>query len=257
MRTEKIISVNFKSFPDGTFSHQELMSDEIEGVNMEILTMNGPFQYKTASSEESYEVLLSLRGEGLINAEGKTCATKGIFVTRIPYATGYTLSTPFGKGVQYLRIKKLLDKSDKESIYKNRTAHSGLYAKALTECPTYTEDIKSSKTENRMILPEGMVPRFCMGAVKTEGADHVDKHRHPMLDQIFLGLEECKCMCDADGDKALLEENMILHIPLGSNHSVSVKQGDTLFYIWMDFFLTIDGEKYMDQQHHIDSTQNK
>jgi hypothetical protein len=73
-----------------------------------------------------------------------------------------------------------------------------------------------------------------------------------MLDQIFLGLEGCRCYCYADGEEEILTENMILHIPLCSKHYVKVKEGDKLAYIWMDFFLTIEGEKYMGEQHHVE-----
>jgi quercetin dioxygenase-like cupin family protein len=95
-----------------------------------------------------------------------------------------------------------------------------------------------------------------MGSVETKGPDSVGEHSHPMLDQLFLGLEGCKCTCYADGEEVGLTENMLLHIPLGSRHSVSVEDGDTLSYIWLDFFLTLNGEKYMNEQHHIESKQN-
>jgi hypothetical protein len=100
-----------------------------------------------------------------------------------------------------------------------------------------------------MILPEGFVPRFCMGSVETTGPDLVAEHEHPMLDQLFLGLADCKCTCLADGDQTILSENMMLHIPLGSKHSVSVEEKDTLAYIWFDFFFTLQGQDYMREQH--------
>jgi hypothetical protein len=59
-------------------------------------------------------------------------------------------------------------------------------------------------------------------------------------------------MCHAEGEQILLTENMLLHIPLGSKHSVSVESGDTLAYIWFDFFLSHEGEKYMSEQHQMD-----
>jgi hypothetical protein len=42
---------------------------------------------------------------------------------------------------------------------------------------------------------------------------------------------------------------MIVHIPLGSRHSVSVNEGDMLSYIWCDFFFTLKGENYIEEQH--------
>ena len=102
---------------------------------------------------------------------------------------------------------------------------------------------------NRMIIPEGSVPRFCMGSVETDGPDSVDSHEHPMLDQLFLGLKNCNCTCYANNEQVFLTENMMLHIPLGSMHSVSVADEDKLFYIWFDFFLTIEGQTTIEDSY--------
>jgi quercetin dioxygenase-like cupin family protein len=88
-----------------------------------------------------------------------------------------------------------------------------------------------------------------MGSVETSGPDIVAEHDHPMLDQLFLGLKGCRCHCYAGAEHALLEENMLLHIPLGSKHHVEVGEGDRLAYIWLDYFLTMEGQKYMNEQH--------
>jgi quercetin dioxygenase-like cupin family protein len=79
----------------------------------------------------------------------------------------------------------------------------------------------------------------------------VAEHDHPMLDQLFLGLKGCRCHCYAGYDHALLEENMLLHIPLGEKHHVEVGDGDRLAYIWLDYFLTLEGQKYMNEQHQV------
>jgi len=87
---------------------------------------------------------------------------------------------------------------------------------------------------------------------ETEGPDEVGEHCHPILDQLFLGLSSCNCIFYADDEQTILSENMLLHIPLGSKHAVSVSKGNTLAYIWMDFFLTLEGEKYMREQHQME-----
>ena len=69
------------------------------------------------------------------------------------------------------------------------------------------------------------------------------------IDQLFFGLEGCKCTCVAGAETAVLTENMMLHIPIGSTHTISVEEGDKLYYIWLDFFLTLEGQKYMGEQH--------
>lgn len=91
-----------------------------------------------------------------------------------------------------------------------------------------------------------------MGSVETTGPDFVLEHEHPMLDQLLFGLDDCKCTFLANEVYTTLSENTTLHIPLGSKHSVSVAEGEVLAYIWLDFFLTLEGQKYMEQNQQID-----
>ena len=37
----------------------------------------------------------------------------------------------------------------------------------------------------------------------------------------------------------------LLHIPLGSNHWVRVKENKKMNYMWMDFFLTKEGQAWL------------
>jgi len=61
------------------------------------------------------------------------------------------------------------------------------------------------------------------------------------------------CQGCAGDEEALLTENLLLHIPLGSRHGVTVSEGKKLTYIWMDFFLSLEGQKYMEEQHHMEN----
>jgi hypothetical protein len=85
-----------------------------------------------------------------------------------------------------------------------------------------------------------------MGTVETVGPDSVGAHEHPMLEQLFLGLVGNKCTVYADDTQVEFLEHSLLHIPLGSRHSVSVEEGESLHYVWMDFFLTKQGEDWLD-----------
>ncbi len=57
-----------------------------------------------------------------------------------------------------------------------------------------------------------------------------------MLDQLFLGLAGSKVTVFADDASTQFNEFELLHIPIGSNHSASVKEDETMYYLWMDFF---------------------
>jgi len=230
----------------------DVLRDEVKDVKLKFISIKGVNSFETPESKSSIDVLLSLKGKGKFINEGKEYTISSNTIIRVPYSSNYKLVVEEGEELHLILIRKLLDKEDIEVIKNNIDNYSKLYFKAIEDCPTYKEDIKSEKTTNRMILPEGLVPRFAMGSVETEGPDEVGEHEHPMLDQIFFGLDGCRCHCFADGEETLLTENMMLHIPLASKHYVSVDEGDKLAYVWMDFFLSIEGEKYMSEQHDVE-----
>ena len=229
-----------------------VLPHEVEGVFIEFISVMGPNQINEKQQPDCYNVLLSLKGQAQLDVRGKIFELNQNFIVRIPYNEQFSIQVDKGNEFHFLCLRKQLNNSDLHLISQSPDEHSSLYIKALSDCQVYTEEIKSSKTINRMILPVGLVPRFCMGSVETNGPDSVGEHEHPMLDQHFLGLEKCKCTCSADDESILLTENMMLHIPLGSKHSVSVADGDILAYIWFDFFFTIKGQDYMEEQHKMD-----
>ncbi len=229
-----------------------LLKNEVKDVLIEHISLKGDTVFVESEDAAILDVLLILNGEGTLIIKDIRHAINSSSIARIQYNTGYKIEVKKGKEFNFIRLRKLLDKKDIEVVRNRKNDFGTLYFKTLAECPTYREDIKSEKTLNRMILPEGLVPRFAMGSVETEGPDEVGEHEHPMLDQVFFGLEGCRCSCFANGEEALLTENMMLHIPLASKHYVSVEKGDKLAYIWMDFFLTLEGEKYMGEQHQME-----
>lgn len=251
IKTEKISPAQLTDKPEGSFLKKNILKEEIEGVAIELTSVKGPAQINEEASADYYDVLLYLKGESLLSTGKKEYMVKADFIVRPAFDKPYTLLTGEKEEFHFIKIRKYLDDKDRHVILEHPEKHSSVYIKPLAECPVYTEDIKSEKTVNRMILPEGLVPRFCMGSVETTGPDEVGEHEHPMLDQLFFGLQRCKVTCFADGATAVLTENMMLHIPPGSKHSVTVAEGDKLAYIWFDFFLNLKGEKYMKKQHYL------
>ena len=253
MNSESILPNRLSGKPKGTLIKTPVLENEVKDVLIEHISINGKYKNEESAQFAISDVLITINGEGVLKVSNIDYEINTNTIVRIPYSTGYTIRVDEGKEFSFIRLRKLLDNKDVQVIKNNIEEFSSLYIKALSDCPTYTEDIKSEKTLNRMILPEGLIPRFAMGSVETEGPDEVGEHDHPMLDQIFFGLEGCKCRCFANGKETVLTENMMLHIPLASKHYVSVAKGDKLAYIWMDFFLTLEGEKYMGEQHQMDS----
>jgi len=125
------------------------------------------------------------------------------------------------------------------------------YCMEYAKAPQYTEDCKSPKTISRMLVPQRLLPGFAMGSVETYGKDLIEQHTHPMLEQFFFGLEENNCVTLIDDLQYPFGPNMLLHIPLGSNHGVYLEDVHACHYLWMDFLLNEEALNYMDAAHQI------
>jgi quercetin dioxygenase-like cupin family protein len=237
---------------NGSIIKSDVLRNEIEGILIDYISVRGPNQIDEEHHNNFYTVLLSLKGKAVLHVRGQKHTLNAHFIVRIPYNVNFTVQVEMGEEFHFVCLRKQLNSTDLNMISQNPHDHSSIYIKAFSDCPVYTEEIKSSKTINRMLLPVGLIPRFCMGSVETMGPDSVGEHEHPMLDQFFLGLEKCKCTVTSDGESQLLTENMMLHIPLGSKHSVSVAEDNLLSYIWFDFFFTLKGQDYIEDQHKMD-----
>ena len=148
--------------------------------------------------------------------------------------------------LHYLRITSLLTEQDRLDLadFPDENTKHVYYAK-FTDCKSYTEPIKSPNTVSRTILPNKYIPRIAMGTVQTKGPDRVGFHEHPMLEQLFLGLTDNNTIVYADEAQIDFPEYSVLHIPLGSSHSVSVEKDEVMYYVWMDFFRDKDGEEWL------------
>lgn len=123
------------------------------------------------------------------------------------------------------------------------------YCLAYSDAKTYSEDCKSPKTISRMLVPARLIPRFAMGGVETGGDDMVEQHSHPMLEQYFFGLPDNNCDVIIDDICVPFGGNVLLHIPLGSEHGVLSRGTQKVNYLWLDFLLDSRGLEYMDSAH--------
>ena len=146
-------------------------------------------------------------------------------------------------------LEIVMELSENDLHYLKKQQSQFPYYITYSQCRQYKESIKSEKTINRILLPENIVPRFCMGSVETSGPDEVGAHSHPMLEQLFFGLANNNCIVRADSQETTFEENYLLHIPLGSVHGVRSEEGKTLNYIWMDFFRSQEDMDYITDSH--------
>ena len=196
---------------------------------------------------------LFVKGKGKVIAENihYEIVPETIFLPNI--VKNITIKSAKNDSLHYLKISSKLTAQDQIDLkeFPTKNTQKVYYAK-FSDCQSYTEPIKSPNTISRTILPNKIIPRIAMGTVQTTGPDKVGAHEHPMLEQLFLGLSKNNCVVYADDAKVDFPQYAVLHIPLGSNHSVSVEKDEILYYVWMDFFLDKKGEEWL-KTHIVDS----
>jgi mannose-6-phosphate isomerase-like protein (cupin superfamily) len=230
---------------EGRIETRKVLPAEIQGVITDLVSIQGPGRHTEPSSTDCEVIWLVLAGKGTLRTKDMTYEVEGETIARAPLGWPWQIDLSRGEILHALRVRKLLSADDRLELQKYPQNNTAPYVKKFIECPAYREAIKSPKTVSRTLLPENYVPRVAMGTVETTGPDTVGAHRHPMLEQLFLGLKDNDIMVSADEAKAQLTSYAILHIPLGSNHGAQVREGKKLYYVWMDFFITKEGQEWL------------
>lgn len=236
----------------GTASVQQLLPEEIAGVDVAHVALAGPLSLGEALSKEYDSVFLFIKGNGHLRAGKKTHPIEPETIA-LPIAfDSVMIDVAKGDTVHYVRIRKRLSAGDRKDMsgFKPRN-DSDMYFTKFTDCQAYTEAIKSPKTVSRTVLPKDYVPRLAMGTVQTTGPDKVGAHEHPMLDQLFLGLADNDVVVYADDAQVRFPAYSLLHIPLGSQHWVEATDGCRMYYMWMDFFITKEGQEWLKTHQHV------
>ena len=225
---------------------KSILQGEISGINTYYLELFKDNPYLIKPGQNSVSLYLITHGKGIITQGVRQFEVNGLnlFVPSIMEEASVLADTgAFGMLEIVIRLTSAEYQLLKQS--QNKLPYFVDYA----QCRQYKEAIKSEKTISRMILPEDIIPRFCMGSVETSGPDKVGAHSHPMLEQLFYGLKGNDCIVEADGIKTAFKENILLHIPLGSRHGVDVEEGKLLNYVWMDLFRSQEDMGYIKENH--------
>lgn len=222
-----------------------LLKGEIPGVTVDEVSIVGPGRHEERADPKQAVVWLFVDGQGSLRTGKESFAIDGETIARAPQGYSWTVEVPAGAVLHGVRVKRVLTASDLAELKKYPQNNAAPLVKKFRDCTPYGEAIKSPKTVSRTLLPENYVPRMAMGTVETSGPDVVGRHKHPMLEQIFLGLRGSDITVLADEDKANLTPFSILHIPLGSNHGAEVAEGKHLHYVWMDFFQATEGQEWL------------
>jgi hypothetical protein len=230
----------------GAGSHvREVLKGEVPGVVTEQIEITGPARFEQPGSSDENFIWFLLAGKGAVHIQGQAFPFAEETIARAPLGTALAVEAAAGETVRAIRIRKALNAEDRAELPNFTEYQTTPYVKTFRECTPYGEAIKSAKTVSRTLLPQDIVPRMAAGTVETKGPDRVLRHKHPMLEQYFVGLKDNDSAVTADEARVDFPEFSILHIPLGSMHGAEVEAGKKLYYIWLDFFENKEGQVWL------------
>lgn len=222
-----------------------VLEKEIPGIQVQHVTLTGKtINYTTKNRQK--DIYLFISGNGKVTAGDTNFEIVPETILLPNSINTIAVQATVNDTLNFLKISSNLtnqDIKDLNEFPKENTQH--VYYRKFIDCEAYTEPIKSPNTVSRTILPNKYLPRIAMGTVQTKGPDKVAPHEHGMLEQLFLGLTDNKVIVYADDAQVDFPEHSILHIPLGSSHSVEALDGDEMYYVWMDFFRDKAGEEWL------------
>jgi len=226
--------------------NEELLHGEIADTKVEHFFYAGPISQTVKLSLDNVNMFLFIKGNGSLKAD---TLSYGIVpeTIAIPFSlSSITFNVPEGDTIHFVQFTKKMSPQDLEDIKAFPAENKyDIYFKKFCECTAYTEKIKSPNTVSRTVLPADIIPRVSLGTVETSGPDAVGAHKHPMLDQLFLGLAQNDIIVHADNKSVEMKGFSLLHIPIGSSHWATVEKDKKMYYMWMDFFLTKEGQEWL------------
>ncbi len=209
----------------------ELCKGDIVGARPFHYTLAEGSSYEFKANAGYYHILVLVDGTAEFSTDGKDFT----FDTRVSFvpAPDKALVVKAKTCVQLLEVQWDIFPEDEEDIKAYKTEFP--VAIPYQESIQYIDPNKSEKTISRMMIPHEIIPRFTMGSVESYGYDLVRPHAHPMLDQFFFSFPENDMDVIIDDEKINMKGNVILHIPLGSNHGAEVTGSNHMHYMWIDF----------------------
>lgn len=232
---------------------EEIMKAEIEGLTIFHKAYKEEQICKLSFKEDHATFLLILKGKcQLITENGQQTLQEESIIVQPNRTIQACLLVGKNQTLHFLEFTKKYSEQDKDNLRLENHSLNEWYCTSFQDCKPYVEKIKSPNTTSRTVLSNNIIPRVALGTVEAAGPDKVGEHSHPMLEQLFLGLSDNEISVYADEAVANLKTFSLLHIPLGSTHWVEVAKDCKMNYMWMDFFLTKDGEAWLDTHKHIE-----
>jgi hypothetical protein len=237
---------NMQMAGDSQIFSEDVLNGELAETEIKHVAYAGPMTETLSLAEGYVNIFIFIRGTGMLKADTLSFPLEPETIA-IPSAYR-TVSFEVGENdtLHYLQFIKKLSPEDLEDLktFPEKNKYD-IYFTRFSDCESYTEKIKSPNTVSRTVLPADIIPRVSLGTVETKGPDAVGAHEHAMLDQLFLGLTGNDITVHADDVSAHFREYALLHIPIGSSHWATVEENKTMYYMWMDFFLTREGQEWL------------
>lgn len=251
-------NLNMLLTPNSKIFSEDLLPGEIMDTDVSHVILAGPFSQSESLSKKHDIIFVFIKGRGSLRAGDRVYFIEPESIALPTSFNSITIQVAEGDILHYVKIRKKLSHQDLEDIKSFPVGNRhDIYFTSFNDCKAYTEKIKSPNTVSRTVLPKDLIPRVAMGTVETLGPDEVGAHKHPMLDQLFLGLSGNDVIVHADDKAVRFPEFTLLHIPIGSNHWVTVDEGKRMYYQWMDFFLTKEGEDWLKSHKPIEGNKKK
>ena len=209
----------------------ELCKGEIPGAHPVHHTIETGSKLAFDANCGYYHILILIEGTAKYETDGKEYTFDGR-TTFVP-APDKELAVTAKTDVQILEIQWDEAPGDEDDLKEYKTEFPVVVP--YQESIQYIDPNKSEKTISRMMIPHEVLPRFTIGSVESYGYDLVRPHAHPMLDQFFFSFPENDMEVIIDDEKINMKGNIIMHIPLGSNHGVEVTGDRHMHYMWIDF----------------------
>lgn len=228
------------------FFSEELLAGEIAETKINHIALVGPSDKSFKFPEGNIDMFIFIKGNGILKVDTNTYNLVPESIA-IPLAyKKINIEVLDGETLHFVQFSKTLSAQDKEDMAAFPTENKyDIFFTNFSDCESYTEKIKSPNTVSRTVLPANIIPRVALGTVEAPGPDEVGAHEHAMLDQLFLGLANNDIIVHADDKSAVFKEYSLLHIPIGASHWVKVNENKKMYYLWMDFFLTKEGQEWL------------
>lgn len=245
--------------PSGTNTiSEELLAGEIADTKIEHIAYTGPNLQTISLADQNVTFFIFVQGNGKLYFDS-------LSYNLVPESIALPMNSkrklqievPEGEELHFVKFTKKLSENDIEELksFPEENRYEIFFTR-FDDCEPYTEKIKSPNTVSRTVLPADIVPRVALGTVEAPGPDEVGAHKHPMLDQLFLGLTDNDVIVHADSLSTKFGEYALLHIPIGSSHWVTVENNKKMYYMWMDFFLTKEGQEWLKTHKPISTDQD-